>query len=171
MKLTPLSTRLYQALALVIVVLGLLVSAYAFGRHVKSGEVAEENLRALQKLEQKIKEKQDTADALATENALLRAARATQDNLITKEVIRYVDVTPRTDRCTLPGTWRLRHDAAATGTPLAAEAGSVALGTVAAVDDAAALETVAGNYALARRCMAKLDAWQRRYYTLEEPEQ
>ena len=97
-----------------------------------------------------------------------RTAQAPKDRLITKEITRYVDVTPAHQRCTLPGTWRVRHDAAATGMPTDAGAGSLAIGAGDDVEDATALDTVGENYAVARDCLAKLTGWQRRYRTLEQ---
>ena len=149
-------------LGLLLAALAIAVSSYQFGRHVMAGEVAEQKLTAERQAAQ------DLADGLAEENALLRAGAAPVEKLITKEVLRYVDVTPAVRRCTLPGTWRLRHDAAATGVPLAADAGPVGLDPAAAVEDAAALETVSDNYGAARECFAKLAYWQRRYHQLEQ---
>lgn len=110
---------------------------------------------------------QDKADRLTAENTALRAAQTPMDRIITKEVIRYVQITPPALRVVLPGTWRLRHDAAATGDPALAEAGPVAAGTADPVEDAAALGTVADNYIACRDAIAKVEGWQRRYFSLE----
>jgi len=158
-----------RALVIVVTLIALLTGSYQFGRHVKAGEVAQKDLKAARDRATQVRELQDKADLLATANTLLRAQQAPKDRLITKEITRYVDVTPAALRCTLPGSWRVRHDAAATGLPTDAEAGSLALGAGGDVEDAAALETVAENYAAARDCIAKLDGWQRRYRTLEHP--
>ena len=155
-------------LGLLLAALAIAVSSYQFGRHVMAGEVAEQKLTAERQAAQDRAELQDLADDLAEENAKLRAGAAPVEKLITKEVLRYVDVTPTSSRCTLPGTWRLRHDAAASGVPLATEAGPVGLDPAAGVEDAAALETVSDNYAAARECFAKLAYWQRRYHRLEQ---
>lgn len=149
------------------VVTGLL-GAYHHGRRVEAGEVAKQRLQQQQTIQRLQEDRQSKSDQLALLNAARRAEAAPRERLITKEVTRYVQVTEPADRCTLPGTWRVRHDAAATGMPLAAETGTLALGTAAAVDDAAALETVADNYATARECLARLEAWQRRYREIEQ---
>ncbi len=145
----------------------LLLGAYQHGRHVKAGEVAEEQRQQLATIKRLQEERQAKADELALLNAARRAEAAPREKLITKEVLRYVDVTPPADRCTLPGTWRVRHDAAARGMPLTPDAGSLALGSDGPVEDATALETVAENYAAARECAEKLAGWQRRYRALE----
>ena len=161
--MTPQSAR---AIAVGVVLIVVSTAIYQFGRHVKAGEVAEETLKTARAQATQVQQLQDKADLLATANGLLRASSAPKERLITKEITRYVDVTPVDQRCTLPGSWRLRHDAAATGEPLA-EAGSVATGSAEDVEDAAALETVGENYAVARECLAKLDGWQQRYRELE----
>lgn len=163
---------LAQAQALKIATLALLVIAilfgtYRFGKHVKAGEVAAEQVKQAATIKRLKEERQAKADELALVNAARRAEAAPRERLITKEVTRYVQVTNPADRCSLPGTWRLRHDAAATGIPLTAESGPLALGNTAAVEDAAALETVADNYAIARECLARLEGWQRRYAVVE----
>lgn len=150
-----------------VVALAILFGAYNFGRHVKEGEVAQDHLKQEQKIRSLQAERQAKADELALLNAARRAEAAPRERLITKEVTRYVQVTNPADRCTLPGTWRVRHDAAATGVPLAAESGPLALGPATAVDDAAALDTVAANYATARECLARLEGWKQRYRALE----
>jgi hypothetical protein len=114
-------------------------------------------------------EAQGRADELAAENDRYRAAQAPKDRIITKEVARYVQVTNPADRCRLPGTWRVRHDLSATGEPAGAGAGPLADGAADFVEDAAALDTVAENYASCRDAIAKLEGWQRRQRALEGP--
>ena len=156
-----------RALAIGIAMIALVVGSYQFGRHVKTGEIAQEKLDDALAYAGLVREQQGRADILAAENTTLRAQQAPKDRIITKEITRYVEVTPADERCTLPGTWRVRHDAAATGVPTDAEAGSLAIGTGGEVEDAAALETVGENYATARECLGKLEGWQRRYRQLE----
>lgn len=157
----------FQAFATGILIVSVLLGAYNFGRHVKAGEVAAEQRKQEETIKRLKEERQSKADELALANAARRTEAAPRERLITKEITRYVQVTNPADRCNLPGTWRVRHDAAATGMPLTAESGPLAPGPAAAVDDAAALETVAENYATARECLARLDGWQRRYRELE----
>mgnify|MGYP000001650180 CR=1 FL=1 len=97
-------------------------------------------------------------DALALQLAKARAARVATDRVITQEVTRYVEVTAPSDRCTLPGTWRVRHDLAATGGDPAA-AGGLA-GGAEPVTDAAALDTVAANYLGCRDAIDQVKGWQ-----------
>lgn len=156
-----------QAVAVPVLIVALAVGSYFFGRHVKQGEVADQQRAQEATIRRLQGEQQAKADELALLNAARRTDAARREKVITREVTRYVQVTPADQRCTLPGTWRVRHDAAATGVPIDAGAGSVALGTDGAVDDATALDTVAANYAAARECGAKLEGWIRRYRTLE----
>lgn len=161
----------YRILAAVLVAIALATGGYNFGRHVMAGEVAQEKLDDALAYAEVVREEQGKGDQLAANLAAARAVQAPKDRLITKEITRYVQVTPPAQRCTLPGTWRVRHDAAATGMPIDAEAGSVAVGSAGPVEDAAALETVGENYAAARECIAKLNGWLRRYRVLEEADQ
>lgn len=110
---------------------------------------------------------QGIADNLTAENTVLRSAQAPRDRIITKEITRYVQVTPPAARCTLPGTFRLLHDAAASGLPPAAEAGPLVDASANPVDDAAALETIGANYNACRESIAKVEGWQRRQRALE----
>lgn len=137
------------------------------GWDYRDGKVATQKLKAVEALQAQFDKAQGRNDSLELQLAALRTAQAPKDRQITKEVTRYVQVTPPAQRCTLPGTWRVRHDAAATGIPPAADAGPLAAGTDAPVEDAAALETIADNYADARDCGLKLDAWIRYYRSIE----
>lgn len=101
---------------------------------------------------------QQAVDRSAADQANAAAAQAVKDRIITREVIRYVQVTPIADRCTLPGTWRVRHDAAATGRP--AESAGLADGQAAPVTDADALDTVAENYVACRTYAEQVAGWQ-----------
>jgi len=161
------NTLAIRALVISTVLAAVAVGSYQFGRHVKTGEVAEQNLKTEREQQQQVQALQDKADLLATANVLIRAQKEPKERLITKEIATYVEVTPADQRCSLPGTWRVRHDAAATGIPLTAETGSLAVGADAEVEDAAALETVGDNYRTARDCGDKLDGWIRRYRQLE----
>ena len=132
------------------------------GWDYRDGKVAQEKLDIVEEADKQLEEITTEAEALKTQLSALRSSAQVKDRIITKEVTRYVEVTPADQRCTLPGTWRVLHDAAATGIPSEAEAGSMAVGTTGPVEDAAAIETVAENYANARECFAKLAGWQRR---------
>ena len=138
----------------------LLLGAYQFGRHVKTGEVAEAQRKQANEIARLKDERQAKADELALANAARRTESAPRERLITKEVTRYVQVTNPADRCRLPGTWRLRHDAAASGVPLPADPGPVAAGTAPPVEDAAALETVGDNYEQCREWREQVLGWQ-----------
>lgn len=145
----------------------LFVTGYSHGRHVAAGDAARAQLDTALAYAGEIVRNQGEAERLAAENTALRAAQAPRDRIIAQEIVRYVQVTPPVLRCTLPGTWRLRHDAAATGLPGAAGAGSVADGLAEPVDDAAALETVGANYEACRAAIARLEGWQRRQRALD----
>lgn len=101
---------------------------------------------------------QARVDAMAETQAEQNNTQAKADRIITREVIRYVETTPDADRCTLPGPWRLHHDAAATGTP--ADPARLASGQADPVTDAAAIATVADNYADCRAYIRQVEGWQ-----------
>ena len=102
--------------------------------------------------------RQGAVDALAADLAAERAKRVPKNRTITREVIRYVELPPDR-RCTLDPAWRLLHDAAATGEP--ADTTRVVAGAADPVEDAAALESVAGNYEQCRDYITQLEGWQR----------
>ena len=137
------------------------------GWDYRDGKVAQEKLEVATAYAEWAEQQQARGDKLDAELSATRSAQAPRDRLITKEITRYVQVTPPDQRCSLPGTWRVRHDAAATGTPITAESGPLGIGENGAVEDATALDTVGENYATARECFDKLDYWQRRYRTIE----
>jgi len=152
--------------ALAIAAAGALLAAYFHGRHVAEGEIAEAQRTVAIAYAARIVEQQDEADRLAEQNAALRSAREAQDRVITKEITRYVETTPAAIRCRLPGTFRLLHDAAATGQPAFAASGPLADAAADPVEDATALEIVGDNYAACRDAIAKLEGWQRRQRAL-----
>lgn len=158
---------LSQSMVVALVAVAIFGGGYIKGAASVRADVAQEKLDIALAYAGEIVRRQDTADGLAAENATLRAVQAPKDRIITKEITRYVQVTPPALRCVLPGTWRLRHDLAATGDPAAAEAGPLAAGTDAPVEDATALEIVGDNYQTCRVAIAKLEGWQRRYLTFE----
>jgi hypothetical protein len=102
---------------------------------------------------------QSAVDQLDGAQATEQAARTVKDRIITREVIRYVEITPPESRCALPGSWRVQHDAAATGEPATDPAG-LAAGAADSVTDAAALETVAENYSRCRAAIEQVRGWQ-----------
>jgi len=132
--------------------------SFFYGQHVEEAEQAQDQLDTERLAAARLKAKRQQVEALALDLATARAARLTRDRIITQEVTHYVDVTPASDRCTLPGTWRVRHDLAATGgDPVAA--GGLA-GAPEPVTDAAALDTVAGNYLACRAAIDQVKGWQ-----------
>lgn len=173
MMLPPTITGIYQAASkwavLALVCVGFALTGYFHGRHVVEGENATAQLDIALAYADEITRQQGVADGLIADNAALRAAQAPKDRLITKEITRYVQVTPPDQRCVLPGTFRVRHDAAASGLPPeGSAAGSVADAAAAPVDDATALETVADNYTACREYSAQLEGWQRRQRALDQ---
>jgi hypothetical protein len=165
--LLGINATLLKWLSIFAAVAGILLAAYNHGRHVVEGEKAKSELSIALAYAGEIVATQNTAEQLAADNEKLRATQTTTNQVITKEVIRYEFLTPPGDRCVLPGTWRLLHDAAATGAPAPAEAGPMATGAADPVADAAALRTVTDNYAACRDSIEKVKAWQRRYQALE----
>lgn len=130
------------------------LGAYAAGR----GSLDKQRLQDALAYASEITEIQAQVDTLSASLEAKRAQQSTKNRTITREVIRYVD-TPAARRCTLDPAWRLLHDAAATGQP--ADTARVAAGAAEPVTDAAALETVAGNYENCRDHIAQLDGWRR----------
>lgn len=157
----------YLLLALV-VAWGISAAGAAWlGYDYRDAEAARERLDVAKAYADWAEQQRDRADQLDTDLNAARSTQAPRERIITKEITRYVQVTPPDLRCTLPGTWRVRHDAAATGMPIDAESGSMGLGAGGPVEDAAALDTVGDNYAIARECADKLAYWQRRYREIE----
>lgn len=129
--------------------------------HRAEGDHRDAQQMAAERLAEAVREdRRKRVDRLALDLERARAERRVVYRTITQEVDRYVEVTPAADRCTLPGTWRLRHDLAATG-QAAADAARVAAGAAGPVDDAAALATIADNYADCREWREQLVGWQR----------
>lgn len=148
----------WAALALALAALG----AYGLGRHDGRALQAGAHAQALHTqalaYAREVATRQAAVDDLAADLQTARAAQRPRDRIITKEVIRY-ETLPADRRCTLDGAWRLLHDAAATGAP--ADTARVATGDAPAVADAAALETVADNYAACRDAQQQVAGWQR----------
>lgn len=148
------------ALGAVLLALAGSVTGYIHGRNVEAGERAKTDLAADRLAEALAADKRRRVAALSDQLERARGERRIVERIITREVARYVEVTPASARVDLPGTWRLRHDAAATGTPLADPA-RLADAAAGPVGDAAALATVADNYADCREWREQLVGWQR----------
>lgn len=153
------------------ILIALCAAAFVFGAGLKLGYDHSEGRHAKAELEQ-----QRLSDAIThklktdfrvldTQRAEREAIHTQKDIVITKEVIRYVQVTPAANRVVLPGTWRLSHDASATGEP--AGAGPYVDGASDPVEDAAALETVSDNYKACRYDKRRLKDLQDRYRLIE----
>lgn len=165
LKLESIAIRLLAGLLVIALTA---FAGYRHGRHVVEGEKAQAERDIAIAYAGEIIARQGIADGLTAENGTLRAAQAPKDRIITREITRYETVTLAAQRCLLPGTWRVRHDAASTGDPAFAETGLLAAGEDAPVEDAAALQTVSDNYQICRDAIAKLAGWQRRYAAIEE---
>lgn len=152
---------------ILLAVVAMLLAAYSHGSHVRDGELAKVERDTALAYAGEIVARQQSADHLAEQNAALRAAQASRDRIITKEIVKYEFIAPPGLRCTLPGAFRLLHDAAATGQDPAAETGSLAAGNAQPVDDATLLRTIGHNYAACRNAIAQVEGWQRRYHALE----
>ena len=125
----------------------------------RESDQREAYIEQLQERERQRDEAQASVDQLARALETARSIRQPKDRIITKEVVRYVDAVPESDRCTLPARWRVLHDAAATGEP-PAESSGVADGRAGPVADAAAIETVTDNYAVCRDAIEQVMGWQ-----------
>lgn len=132
---------------------------YLHGRNVEEGVQAQQKLDDALAYAEEIQRRQAAADTLAADLSAERERRIPKARTIIKEVVRYETIVPAARRCDLDGAWRLLHDAAATGEP--ADPARMAAGDAARVADAAALETVAENYADCREWRAGLIGWQR----------
>ncbi len=133
--------------------------SFLAGRDVEEGEQAQAQLESERLAAAVLAKKQKRVDALGGALAKAKADRAGRDRVIIQEVYRYEKVTPATDRCHLPGTWRLRHDLAATGEP-ATDPARLAAGGAQPVADATALATVADNYIQCRDAIEQVKGWQ-----------
>lgn len=158
----------HRLLALLLAAIALSAAAYQFGRHVRAGEYAQQQLDDGLAYAGLVKEAQDQRDQLSKDLSAERTKETTANRTITREVIRYVEVTPPADRVLLPDTWRVRHNLAATGSPADPGAGSLADGTAGPVEDAAALEAIDQNYATCRDSAAKLAGWRQRWEKIEQ---
>ncbi len=143
--------------ALLCLAIGALVGGWS-GWALRGDHEDAQRLKAVQTGIVKTAQGKAQGDSLAARQAQAQADQAQADQVITKEIVRYVEVTPAADRCTLPGAWRVRHDAAATGEP--AEPARLAHGAADPVEDAAALETVGDNYAICRHAIEQVKGWQ-----------
>lgn len=156
----------YAGLALAAVLACTHLAAYWHGQRVEQGDQAARDRSTAEQLRDQaiayageIVERQAAVDRLAIDIEAARAAQAPKTQIITREVIRYATL-PADRRCTLDGAWRVLHDAAATGAPPDPGAAGLAAHAAQPVDDAAALETVAGNYATCNDVAAQLVGWQ-----------
>lgn len=150
----------YRVLAAAVLVVVVWLHGNLHGHQAEFNARAAADLAAERLAAAQAADKRKRVDRLALDLERARADRRIVYRTITQEVARYVDVTPAADRCTLPGTWRLRHDLAATGETLA-DAARIAAGAAGPVADATALGTVADNYAECREWRAQLIGWQR----------
>lgn len=141
--------------------------AWLLGRQHQAGTHARQQLDHALAYADEILRRQGVADGLAAELEAARTARHAADRTITREVIRYVQIPPDR-RCILDGAWRLLHDAAATGAP--ADSARLADGSAAPIADAAALETVAGNYEHCRDALDQLNGWQQWWRAVQTSE-
>jgi len=152
---------------------GIALAGYLHGLKVAAGEKAEAERNIAIAYAERIVELTKQSEQLTAENNTLRARQATTNRTVTREVLRYVEVTPPDHRVVLPGTFRLRHDIAALGhVPEGARTGPLADGSAgtpqtAPVADAIVLETLDNNYRACREIAARLEGWQRRQRALK----
>lgn len=163
-------------------------AGYLLGRADQRTAQASQGTEVVQKALEQTTAGHHAATDLAAENSAERGKRETVTRTLIRYVDRYEKDTPAADRCPLPGTWRLRHDAAADGRlPISAGPGPLADGTdataqapadpalptafAAPIDDAAAIGIVADNYTICHEAADKLAGWQRRQRRLKELQQ
>lgn len=135
-----------------------LAAAVAGGWQLRGDHEAAKQLKIAEANASALKVKQDQVTALSADLETARAAQSGKNRVITREVARYVEITPPDRRCTLDGRWRLLHDGAATGEP--ADTARLVAGQADPVADAAALDTIAINYEHCRNTLAQLAGWQ-----------
>lgn len=140
---------------------------YLHGRDVEQGARAKADLALLQQATAEADSLRLAVGALAADIETARRAKQAKDRVIIKEVVRYEQIVPTDRRCTLDGAWRLLHDAAATGEP--ADAARVVEGAADKTTDAAALDTVAENYADCRGWREQVVGWQRFWAAIAAP--
>lgn len=158
----------YRLLAALLAAIALTVGGYFFGRHVRDGELAQKLFDDAQINASLIRDAQDKADQLSADLSTARTATGQNNRVITREITRYVQVTPADQRVLLPDTWRLRHNLAATGAAADPGAGPVADGAAGPVEDAEALAVIDENYATCRDSAAKLAGWRQRWESIEQ---
>lgn len=147
-----------NALGVPVLIIALAIASHIGAYEMGRSSTAKTRLKDALAYAAVIVERQSQVDALSAKLEAERTGRAANNKKITREVIRYVDI-PTDRRCTLDPAWRLLHDAAATGEP--ADTARVVAGAADPVEDAAALESVAGNYEQCRDYIAQLEGWQR----------
>lgn len=136
---------------------GLLI-AFVGGWQVRGWVASADQLHVSEQNRRAEGQAQQRTDQLAGRLENERSKQATRDRIITQDIASYDQITPATHRCNLPATWRLRHDAAATGTP--ADPASLPVGDAGEVTDITALETLAINYQTCREWRRQLTGWQ-----------
>lgn len=136
------------------------------GWSLHSDHQAAQKLDQVEQAQKKTTATQDVVDGQAEVNAAQAAKQEQKDHVIIKEVIRYEKVTQPAQRCNLPGTWRVRHDAAATGN--LPESPRLADAEAAPVTDAAALDIVADNYTNCRATAKQVTGWQEFWGSVKE---
>jgi len=151
----------YKYAALAFLWLSSVISSYFFGRHVLAGEEAQKQYDIAVAYAEEIKVRQAGADDLAKQLEAARVKQKVKDRIIYRDVIKYETITPSDSRVMLPSSWRLLHDAAATGQP--SDAIALASGNADPVSDAEAIETVSGNYETCRNWREQVIGWQRWY--------
>jgi len=140
-----------------LLIIGLLALGFAAGWRVCDWRNDAAQLQEEREDRALAKARQVFTDRLALLLEHQRSVKADKDRTIIKEVVRYESLTPADRRCALDGNWRMLHDAAATGTP--ADPAGLAARTAPPITDAAALETVAGNYEACRDYIDQLNGW------------
>lgn len=154
----------YRWLALVLAALALFAFGFVKGAQHEEGAQARRELQA----ERAAPVLAGRRQAVTARVDLKFAPALTQIRTVTKETIRYVPQFVRADGCSLPGGFRVLHDAAAQGR-IPDPAGIPDAAAVPARDAAA---TIASNYGACRETSERLDGlqeWVREQLSLNPP--
>lgn len=159
-----LQTKIIAALAIAIVCT---MAGFRIGYGLAAGKAAAAALEAEREAAAKHQADSAKVAALSADLERARADKARQDKTIAKEIHRYEALVPAVRRCQLDGHWRMLHDAAATGT--ATSTAGLADDAAQPIADAAALDTVAGNYEACRDWRDQLTGLQQYVRTILTP--
>jgi hypothetical protein len=148
-----------MALVLVIVLAGLEWKVYLAGKHAGMAEVQQKWDRQMAAAEQAVRAEEESRHKVIVKTVTKFVEKAAQERVVYRDIIREVAKYVPSDLPMLPGSFRVLHDAAATGSPLP-EAGDSGGVDGAAVSPENVAKTIASNYASCREDQLKLSSLQ-----------